>query len=118
MIHERESTQDTEQHLSENREAFESDCVFLLRLMMRGKRLTSQDVHDMKIHDRRLRNLFESGKCEREWMFNDKGKRTHVEYFIKAAKPPTKQSVQEWWSNFQEEQPLPNLIQGSFFPTT
>lgn len=106
MLHEFENNQDTEKHLSENENKFESDCVFLLKQMMNGRRLSSQDVHDMKINDRRLRNLFESGKCKREWMFNEKGKRTHVEYFIDIPKPPTKQSVQEWWQNYLEEQPI------------
>lgn len=93
LTHIKENSEDTERHLSENRRKFESDCVFLLKLMMTGRRLTTQAVRDMKIDDRRLRNLHESGRCKREWMHNEKGKRTHVEYFCDIAKPPTKKEI-------------------------
>lgn len=100
MIHDRENSEDTERHLSENRRKFESDCVFLLKLMHSGRRLTSDDVHEMKINDRRLRNLFEDGKCQREWKLNEKGKRVCVEYFVNISKRPTKRDVVTF---YQEE---------------
>lgn len=97
FVHYRENNEDTQRHLDENRATFESDCMYLLRLMNMGKRLSRQQVSDMHINERRLGELHEDGKCKREWMFrelpNGKKKRTHVEYFIPIPKPPTKGQV-------------------------
>lgn len=91
FLHRRESSEDTEQHLQENIEKYEADAVFLHKLMLRGERLTRQMVVEKyKINDRRLGDLFISGKCEKEWVLNENGKRKWVEYFITAAKLPTK----------------------------
>ena len=105
-LHQRESSDDTERHLKENSNKFESDCMLLLKLMIKGKRLTTQEVRDMKIDDRRLRNLHESGKCKREWMFNARGKRTHVEYYIPIQKPPTKAAAINFWKEKLIQQAL------------
>lgn len=103
-LHDRENSDDTERHLSENRDKLETDCDYLLRLMMRGRRLSSQDVHDMKIHDRRLRNLYSAGKCKRQWKLNDKGKRLFVEYFVEREMEPTKRDAIAWATEFLQKQ--------------
>lgn len=90
LTHEIENNQDSEKHLSENREKFESDCLFLLKEMMKGRRLSAQDVNDMKINDRRLRELFSEGKCKKEWKLNENGKRMFVQYFIPKIETPSK----------------------------
>lgn len=89
-LHEHETTEDTERHLNEHRRKFESDCLVLLKIMLKGKRLTTQEVRDMKIDDRRLRNLHEVGKCQREWAMKPNGSRSHVEYFVQIPSPITK----------------------------
>ncbi len=94
-IHQRESSEDTESFLQENIKTFETDCLFLLKCMLRGERLSAKTVvQKYGKESRRLRELYTSGKCEKEWMHNEKGKRTHVEYFITPPKPPTKHSLQ------------------------
>jgi len=107
FTHIRENNDDTERHLSENREKFETDCVFLLKLMLRGERLTRKEVvQKYEINDRRLGNLFESGKCKREWMYKDlpngKKKRTHVEYFCEIPKLLTKQQLIDNWDKLKQ----------------
>ena len=91
FIHQRENSEDTERHLQENMEKAETDCVFLLRQMLCGERLTRQVVVEKyKINDRRLGDLFISGKCEKRWVVGENGKRKYVEYFVNVPKPPTK----------------------------
>lgn len=91
FTHIRESTEDTERHLSENREKYESDGLYLYRLMKMGKRLTRQQVvKDYGINDRRLGEIFSDGKCQKEWVVNENGKRLYVQYFIPIPKPITK----------------------------
>lgn len=90
-IHQREKDKDTESFLQENMSTFEADAVFLLKLMLKGERLTAKTVvQKYGKESRRLRDLFISGKCEKEWVLNENGKRKWVEYFITAAKLPTK----------------------------
>jgi hypothetical protein len=93
-VHQRENSEDTESFLQENIDKFENGAMFLLNKMKRGERLSAKTVM-MKygIHDRRLRDLEIAGKCQKEWMVNSKGKRTHVEYFIPLPHPPTKSEV-------------------------
>ncbi len=101
-IHQRENSDDSERHLQENIGKFETDCVFLLRKMLLGERLTAKVVmQKYGIHDRRLRDLEISGKCEKAWKYNDNGKRMYVEYFITPPKQPTKA---ELFYNFTQQQ--------------
>jgi hypothetical protein len=93
FVHYKENDTDVQRHLDENRATFETDCMYLLRLMNMGRRLSSQDVHDMRINDRRLRELESEGKCTKAWKFNEQGKRMYVEYFIEGLRPPTKGQV-------------------------
>lgn len=103
LVHQREADSNTESFLQENVGKFESDCVFLLKLMLRGERLTRQEVvGKYKLNDRRLGDLFTAGKCERRWKYgvNAKGKpkRLYVEYFITTTSIPNKKSVTEMWN--------------------
>lgn len=132
FTHIRENTEDAERHLSENRDKFETDCMYLLRLMMSGIRLSDKTVMTKyEIHGRRLRELFEDGKCQKEWKLNENGKRLYVEYFIPISKPPTKSEViqsfhsaernlQKVESNlvtvFTMPDDKPALQQGNLFP--
>ena len=104
LVHDRESNEDTERHLSENREKFETDAQYLLRLMKRGRRLSSQDVHDMKICDRRLRELHSAGQCEKVWKLNEAGKRLYVQYYCEIPMPPTKRKAIDWATEFLNNQ--------------
>lgn len=91
LIHQREKYSDTEQHLQENISNYEIDAVFLLKLMMKGERLTAKTVvQKYGKESRRLRDLFISGKCEKVWVTNEKGKRLYVEYFVSIPALPTK----------------------------
>lgn len=93
-LHQREKSENTESFLQENIEKFGGDALFLLKLMLRGERLTGKDVvQRYGIHDRRLRDLEISGKCEKRWVLKENGKRSHVEYFVTIPHPPTKHEV-------------------------
>lgn len=100
LTHQIENNEDSQRHLDENRGKFETDAVFLLRLMMGGKVLSGQDVSDMRINDRRLRELFAEGKCKKRWKLSDVGKRLYVEYYCEIPLPPTKQKAIEWATKF------------------
>jgi len=109
LLHDRENNSDTEQHLQENSEKFETDCQFLLKCMLRGEVLTRKEVvKKYEMNDRRLGNLHEAGKCERRWVNKPNGKRSHVEYFITPPSPPTKSKVINLWEK--------ELKQGEIFP--
>lgn len=109
LLHQREQDENTESFLQENHDKFETDCVFLLGLMIKGERLSAKTVvQKYGKESRRLRDLFIAGKCEKSWVLNEKGKRQHVEYFVDVPKPPTKTKVIELWKHHFSEP----LIQG------
>lgn len=90
-----ENNGDSQRHLDENRNKFESDGDFLYRMMKMGKRFSDQEVAaKYGINGRRLRELVhEKPDVEKEWMYNDNGKRTHVEYFVPRVPAPSKTKV-------------------------
>lgn len=92
LIHDRENNDDSERHLSENRDKFESDAEFLYRLMKMGKKFSDQEVvSKYGINGRRLRELFnEKEDVKKSWVLNEKGKRIYVTYFIEQPITPTK----------------------------
>ena len=91
LTHIKENNSDSQQHLEENRQKFETDAVFLLRLMKMGKRLTRLSVvKDYGIDGRRLGELHSEGQCKKSWKINDKGKRLYVEYYVPIPKMLTK----------------------------
>lgn len=103
LLHDRENNEDTQRHLDENRDKFEGDGEYLHRLMKLGRRLSSQDAHDLKIDSRRLRELHSAGKCEKVWKLNDAGKRMYVEYFCKMPESPTKAKAIKWATELLEK---------------
>jgi len=91
ILHQKENSEDTAQHLQENHDKFESDAVFLLGCMIRGERLTAKTVVTKYGKEpRRLRDLEIAGKCSKRWVCNDKGKRKYVEFYVDVPKPITK----------------------------
>lgn len=103
IVHIKESSDDTQSHLDQNRDKFESDAMFLLRQMKNGERLTAKTVvQKYGIADRRLRDLENDGKCKKEWKLNDQGKRICVEYFCEIPKPPGKLMVIENWDKLTQ----------------
>jgi hypothetical protein len=118
FIHEKETDNNTESFLNENREKFETDAVFLLRLMYHGKRLSGHQVtKEYGIDSRRLRELVVSHKdIKKEWVLDDGGKRKYVQYFMETPKPPTKSNLQEWLSSYQEEKGETSYHQQQLFP--
>lgn len=105
FTHDRENNEDTERHLSENRQKFETDAMFLLRQMMAGERLTAKTVvQKYGIADRRLRDLEIDGKCKKVWKLNDVGKRIYVEYYCEIPLPPTKKKAIASATNFLDRQ--------------
>ena len=108
MLHQYENNPDTESFLKENGKKFSQDCIIAMKLMYEGVRLNGDTCKQLfGIHDRRLRECREARPdiVKSEWKRNAQGKRICVEFWIEKIAPPTKQSVQEWWSEHQNEQP-------------
>jgi len=117
MLHEIENNPDTQSFLKENGKKFSRDCVMAMKLMYGGVRLNGDTCKELYgFHDRRLRDCI-AGRpdiVKRAWKKNADGNRLCVEYWIDVPKPPTKQSVQEWWNEYQKEMPLQVSKQLSF----
>ena len=78
----------------------------VLQVLYRGGRYTGKQINnilDIACGDRRLRNLFAARKdVKREWVYTEDGKKTKwKEYWLEIPKPPTKDSVQDWWHRYQ-----------------
>lgn len=120
-IHQRESSPETENHLRDNGEKFNAQCVAVLRILYRGGRYTGKQINDITgfaCGDRRLRDLFQSRKdIRREWVYSEDGKRTKwKEYFLDIPPKPTKQSLEQWWLSYLQENPNEKtLVQSSMF---
>jgi hypothetical protein len=107
ITHDIERGEDSQRHLDQNREKFETDAMFLLKQMLRGERLTAQTVvKKYSCEPRRLRDLHNEGKCKKEWVSVD-GKRKYVEYYCDIPKPPTKGQVV---AMFTQTELFPNPI--------
>lgn len=111
MLHEFESTEETQSFLKENGKKFSQDCITAMKLMYQGVRLNGETCKQLYgLHDRRLRDCF-AGRpdiVKRVWVKDTEGKRKYVEYFIPQQVPPTKQKAVEWATKFLEKQ-QPNV---------
>ena len=109
MLHERENNEWSESFLKESGEKFSRQCVQVLALLYKGMRLTAKQTNDiLNIADggRRLRDIIKFKKeCRKAARRNADGKFEGVEYWLEIPSQPTKQSVQERWLNFLDEQP-------------
>lgn len=94
LIHQRETTEDTESFLQENIDKFQTDAVFLLKQMIKGEKLTAKTVvQKYGKEPRRLRDLEISGKCQKRWVLKENGKRSYVEYYVEVPRQLTKSEV-------------------------
>jgi hypothetical protein len=113
LLHQRENNQDTENFLHANEGKFNKQNKRVLELLYTGGRWWAKKVNDkLSIADggRRLREIFAAREeCKREW--GEHGK----EYWLEIPKQPTKQSLQEWFSNYQNEQPPQQYSQRELF---
>jgi hypothetical protein len=117
LTHDRENNDDSERHLSENRDKFESDAMFLYRLMKMGKRFSDQEVvSKYGINGRRLRELFnEKEDVKKQWQLNDKGKRLFVIYFVDQPVSPTKQAAIQMGEKILQQMRDKEIKQGGLF---
>ena len=109
MIHSKENNQDTESFLKSNGKKFQGDCLTVMKLLYSGLRLNAQLlVEKYHLHDRRLRNCREARPdiVKSGWVHDANGKRLYVEYWVDVPKPVTKKELQQWWDEFQNEQPI------------
>jgi len=106
MLHERETTEETESFLKQNGKKFSQDCVTAMKLMYQGVRLNGETCKQLYgLHDRRLRDCL-AGRpdiVKRAWVNDANGKRRYVEYFIPKQVPPTKQKVIDWATKFLDK---------------
>jgi len=107
MLHERETTEETESFLKQNGKKFSQDCVTAMKLMYQGVRLNGETCKQLYgLHDRRLRDCL-AGRpdiVKRAWVKDAEGKRKYVEYFIPKQVPPTKKEAIIWATNFLNKQ--------------
>lgn len=117
LLHEKENNQETESFLKDNGEKFNNHCVEVLKLLYRGLKLSSRELETQYNMDgRRLRDIYAARKdCKREWKRDENGKRLYVQYYLNIPKPPTKTKLQQWFSEYQEEQRVKNYLQQSLF---
>lgn len=98
MLHEFENNIESQNHLKDNGEKFNRQCVMVLQVLYRGGRWTGKMINDLlDIADggRRLRNLYEARKeVKREWVMTEDGKKTKwKEYWLEIPKQPTKKEL-------------------------
>ena len=108
MVHEKENNQDTESFLKSNGDKFKGDCLTAMKLMYQGVRLNGDTCKELYgFSDRRLRNCIAARPdiVKKQWVLDGNGKRKYVEYWIEKIKPPTKESLQAWFTKYQQEQP-------------
>lgn len=108
MLHQFENNSDAESFLKQNGKKFSQDCVTAMKLMYGGIKLNGDTCKELyKFSDRRLRECFTARPdvVKKEWKRDDSGKRLYVEYWIEIPKPPTKQSVHQFWEEYQNELP-------------
>lgn len=136
LLHDRENAEDLSQHLKDNGEKFNRQCVMVLKLLYSGKRFTGKQVNEMldiACGDRRLRDLFVARKdIKREWIYSEDGKRTRwKEYWLEIPRPITKTELIEKTNSainnlrvaednlitvFELDENPPTFIQQQLFP--
>lgn len=117
ILHERESSEETESFLKDNGKKFNKDCIFILKLLYKGMRLHARQVEvEFNKDGRRLRDIIANKKeCKKQWVLNEKGKRLYVEYWLEPPKPLTKRGVREWCENYKEKNPQSDFFQPELF---
>lgn len=98
LVHEFENNSETQQHLKDNGEKFNRQCVLVLKLLYSGQKYTGKQVNDIlniACGDRRLRDLFVAKKeVKRAWVYTEDGKKTRwKEYWLDIPSLPTKSEV-------------------------
>src|SRR5689334_5880392 len=104
-IHSRENNDASEDFLNENYDKFSKQCVFVLKLLKSGERLSVPKALGLGIMSlpRRIMDLKVNGiEIKDEWIKDTNGKRIMKEWFIELPKEPTKESAQEFWNNYLE----------------
>lgn len=99
ILHERENSEITENHLKDNGEKFNNHCVAVLKLLYAGLRLTARELETKYNMDgRRLRDVYAARKdVKREWVKGEDGKTKWVQYYLQIEKPPTKtETIKKW----------------------
>lgn len=99
MIHEIENNTTSETHLKENGKKFSRHCNIILTLMYQGERFTARQLErEYNFDGRRLRDIYANRKeCKREWRRTDDGKTLEMQYWLEIPKPPTKQSIVQFY---------------------
>ena len=106
MLHERESTEETESFLKQNGKRFSDHCVIALRLMYSGVKLNGDTCKQLYgFHDRRLRECRQARPdiVKSAWKTDSTGKRLYVEFWISAPVPPSKKEAVQWATEFLEK---------------
>ena len=95
MLHERETTEETESFLKQNGKKFSQDCVTAMKLMYSGVKLNGDTCKQLYgFHDRRLRECRQARPdiVKSAWKTDSNGKRLYVEFWIT---PPISQTKQQ-----------------------
>jgi len=106
LLHEHENNEKSLCHLKDNGKKFSRHCNIVLSLMYQGRKLTARQLErEFNIDGRRLRDIYANRKeCKREWTYNAEGGTNEMQYWLDIPKPPTKDDLQQWFREYQEEQ--------------
>lgn len=101
LVHAAENNESSQNHLKQQENKFQGDCVVVLQMLYSGKRLTAKQLlKEYDIDGRRLRDVFTAlpNVVKKEWVYDASGKKTRfVEYYIEVSKPPTKEEIVGMW---------------------
>lgn len=108
-VHDQENSQESQDHLEENRVKFSKQCLKVWELLRQGKRLTTMNAPTYGILSlpRRVADLRENGvHIDDQWLYDSEGKRTVKEWFINfKTVRETKKSLTEFAARYVKELP-------------
>ena len=98
MLHERETTEETESFLKQNGKKFSQDCITAMKLMYSGVKLNGDTCKQLYgFHDRRLRECRQARPdvVKSAWKTDSKGKRLYVEFWIEIMTPTKAKAIED-----------------------
>ena len=119
ILHQRENSEETELHFKSNGKKFSDQCIILMKAMYWGRKLNSMIVaQEYKFNDRRLRDCrqWRPDLVKSKWAKDEKDNTLYMEYWVETPKQVTKNDLQKWWNEYQNEPAKVIPIQQNLFP--
>jgi len=110
-IHEKENNPSSQAHFEKNKKHFSQQCKKVLQLLLDGKRLTVKSAitnYDIWSLPRRILDLRENGiNIHDEWVDDKNGENKIKQYFLAPKSDAELKELQEFLTDYQNEQPTP-----------